>query len=157
MGLESATSFEAIRARVGTPLGTSQWVSIDQAWIDDFARVTRDHDPMHVDPQWAAEHSPYGTTVAFGFQTLSLLTWLQHEVVRWPGNALYGLNYGFDRLRFVAPVPVNSRIRAHFALADASRDDDGRIRLETDVQVEIEGEQRPALVARWLALLALRE
>lgn len=137
--------------RPGDEIGTSPWITITQGDIDDFARVTRDPDPMHVDPAWAAEHGPFGTTVAFGFLSLSLITHMSHEAREWkPGT--YGLNYGFDRLRFVAPVPVGSRVRGHFRLRSAEPRADGGLLTRTDVTVEIEGSEKPAVIGEWLGV-----
>lgn len=104
---------------VGRAIGTSPWLKVDQQQISDFGRVTLDPDPMHVDPDWAREKGPFGHTVAFGFLTISLLTKLLHDAsqmnwaVRLEEQGYY-LNYGFDRVRFVSPVPVDSHIRGHF-------------------------------------------
>ena len=135
----------------GELIGTSPWVKVTQDDIDEFARVTRDPDPMHIDPEWCAEQGPFPTTIAFGFLSLSLITHMSHKAREWaPG--VYGLNYGFDRMRFVAPVPVGSRIRGHFKLASAEPRDDGSVMTKTDVTVEIDGDERPALVAEWLGV-----
>lgn len=143
--------------QVGQEIGVSSWYRIDQDRVDAFAKVTDDADPMHVDPAWCAQHSPFGQTVSFGFLTLSLLTHLSHEVLGWSGSDSidrdgYGLNYGFDRIRLIEPVPVGSRIRARFTLLDRSEPHPGESRYKYGVTVEIEGKARPALVAEWLAL-----
>ncbi|MFN0178845.1 MAG: MaoC family dehydratase [Gemmatimonadales bacterium] len=146
-----------LRSQVGQPIGTSSWMVIDQARIDAFAKATDDPDPMHVDPEWCRRQSPFGTTIAFGFLTASLLTHLSHHALGWlnstgADDGGYALNYGFDRLRLVEPVPVNSRIRAHFTLLafDEVRPDE--FKTKYGVTVEIEGRERPALVAEWLGL-----
>lgn len=143
--------------QVGQEIGVSSWYRIEQDRVDAFAKVTDDADPMHVDPAWCAQHSPFGQTVSFGFLTLSLLTHLSHEVLGWSGSDSidrdgYGLNYGFDRIRLIEPVPVGSRIRARFTLLDRSEPHPGESRFKYGVTVEIEGKARPALVAEWLAL-----
>jgi acyl dehydratase len=125
--------------------------------IDEFGRVTLDPDPMHVDPVWSAKFSPFGRPVAFGFLTMSLLTHLAHDALgtnsrRPPGDAVF-LNYGFDRLRLVAPVPSGARIRGHFEERTRVQDDKGRWRVGFDCRIEIEGQEKPALVARWLSVL----
>lgn len=142
---------------VGEPIGTSEWLLIDQARIDAFARATDDPDPMHVDPAWCARESPFGTTIAFGFLTMSLLTHLSHQALGWinstgADDGGYALNYGFDRLRLVEPVPVGSRIRAHFVLREFTEVRPGEFRSKYGVTVEIEGRDRPALVADWLGM-----
>lgn len=129
----------------------SDWVTVTQGDIDLFAKVSRDPDPMHIDPQWAAEKGPFPTTVAFGFYTLSLITHMSHASGLWSDD-VYALNYGFDRLRFVAPVPVGSRIRGRFEPGPAETRPDGSFLTRTAVTVEIEGHDRPALVADWLGV-----
>lgn len=136
---------------VDKTIGTSPWITITQDDIDDFARVTRDPDPMHVDPAWCARSGPFPTTIAFGFLSLSLITHMSHAAREW-AEGTYALNYGFDRVRFVAPVPVGSRIRGHFTLTDAKPRPDGAVQTTTNVIVEIEGEARPALTADWLGV-----
>lgn len=133
----------------------SDWVQITQDLIDAFSRATLDPDPMHVDPEWAAS-GPFGGTIAFGFQTMSMLTYLLHSAMQnEPHRDLtrgYYLNYGFDRLRLVSPVPVGSRIRGRFRIADRQTDDKGRTIATFDVTIEREGAERPALAARWLGV-----
>ncbi|MCC7054361.1 MAG: Nodulation protein N [Gemmatimonadaceae bacterium] len=140
----------------GASIGTSAWLRLDQARITAFGALTDDLEPLHTDPDWCRAHSPVGRTMAYGFLTLSMLTSFFHEV---SDNALagttqaasYPLNYGFDRIRFVSPVPVDSRIRAHFTLLERRGRHDGEL-LRMAVLVEIEGEARPALTAEWLTL-----
>ncbi len=146
-----------MRDDIGQEIGVSSWYAIDQNRIDAFARATDDADPMHIDPAWCATHSPFKHPVSFGFLTLSLLTHLSHEVLNWSGSESadgngYGLNYGFDRIRLVEPVPVDSRIRARFTLLERAETRPGEVRSKYGVTVEIEGKERPALVAEWLAL-----
>jgi acyl dehydratase len=136
---------------VGDKIGVSPWVTIEQKDIDDFGRVTRDWDPMHVDPAWCAESGPFPTTVSFGFLTMSFITHMSHEARPWP-DGVYALNYGFDRLRFIAPVPVGSRIRGHFSLVAAEGRTDGSVKTVTDVTIEIEGHEKPALTGQWLGV-----
>lgn len=138
----------------GTKLGVSDWVVIDQEMIDDFGRVTRDPDPMHIDPEWAANNSPFGETIAFGFLTISLLAHLLRSIHNDDLTSLahgVNLNYGFDRVRLIAPVRVNSRVRGHFVLGDERADSGDRKIRKVLATVEIEGEDRPALVAEWLS------
>ncbi|TPE61373.1 hypothetical protein FJQ54_08485 [Sandaracinobacter neustonicus] len=144
-------------AQTGDLLGVSEWVTITQQMIDSFSRATLDDDPMHTDPVWAAEKGPFGKTVSYGFLTMSLLTHLMHDAMQEgpacePEQTGYFLNFGFDRLRLVAPVPVDSRVRGEFRLATRSRDEAGRIRLGVDVVIEIEGAGRPALSALWVVV-----
>ena len=134
---------------------TSDWVTVDQDMISLFARATLDPDPMHVDEAYAAK-GPYGATIAFGFLTLSLLTHLLHSArntspVHDASEGHY-LNYGFNRVRMVTPVLVNSRVRGVFRLINQETDAAGRLRAVYDCRVEIEGREKPALVAEWLGM-----
>ena len=143
--------------RIGQEIGLSDWVTIDQARIDQFARATDDLDPMHIDPAWAASNSPFHTTIAFGFLTLSMLTALSRQALGWREDSTvetggYAINYGLDRVRFVAPVPVNKRIRARFVMLEARQVRPGELINKFGVTIEIEGQERPALVAEWLGL-----
>lgn len=153
----SSPVLNALQGKEGQEVGVSAWFLIDQDRIDTFARATEDHDPMHVDPAWCASHSPYRTTISFGFLTLSMLTHLSHDALGWAIDSTastggYAVNYGLNRVRFVAPVRVNSRIRGRFLLRSSKEVRPGE-RLNTfDVTVEIEGGDRPALVAEWLGL-----
>lgn len=143
---------EMLDLRPGQDLGTSDWLTLGQEDIDLFAKVTRDPDPMHVDPDWCRTKGPFPTTVAFGFLSLSLLTYFSHQAKPWP-KGVYALNYGFDRVRFVAPVPVDSRVRGRFSLISAERRSDGSYLTRTSAIVEIEGSERPAVAAEWLGII----
>jgi acyl dehydratase len=155
-----AEGYRAAKASAFAPGGApcvSSWLTVDQTLISRFAEATLDPDPMHVDPEWAATKGPYGKTLAFGFLTMSLLTYLMHDATRssWsiePDEEGYYLNYGFDRMRLVAPVPVDSRIRGRFVTLDSTIDDKGRNRIRFGVEIEIEGHDRPALVGEWLSI-----
>ena len=141
----------------GQEIGCSPWIEIDQSMIYDFGRVTRDPDPMHVDPEWAARNSPYGGTIAFGFLTVSLLTHMLHGALgRNPagdtGESGHFLNYGMDYLRLISPLRAGSRIRGRFDVLEKRTDDKGRDIVKFDCRVEIEGAERPGLVAHWLAI-----
>lgn len=141
----------------GEPVGDSAWLTIDQALISKFGEATLDADPMHVDPEWARTKGPYGHTIAFGFLTMSLLTHMMHDASSsgWavdPDSQGYYLNYGFDRMRLISPVPVGARIRGHFKTLDRIIDDKGRHQVKFAVEIEIEGQDRPALVGEWLTI-----
>jgi len=140
---------DELSCAIGQELGVSQWMVVDQARIDAFADITDDHQFIHVDPQGAAK-TPLGGTVAHGFLTLSLLSAMSYDALPDLDGAVMGLNYGFDRLRFVSPVPAGARLRGHFVLADVARVNPQELSVAWDVTVEIEGQARPALVARWL-------
>lgn len=159
---DAAHALKYLQEQVGKELGVSDWVRVDQNMIDAFGEVTRDPDPMHVDPEWCAKHSPFVSTVAFGFMTMSLITHLFHNVMHYRSNAEdgspnYGLNYGFDRLRLVAPVPVGSDIRGRFVLAEWHERAPGEIIQGIDVTIEIKGGGKPALVGRWLTMIVSDE
>ena len=141
----------------GTELGPSAWITITQEMIRLFGQVTMDPDPMHVDPDWARANGPYGGTISFGFLTLALLTHMLHEAAGTAPEAErrqagHFLNYGFNRLRFVAPVRCGERVRGHFKVSKAGYDKQGRWQTVLACEVEIEGQERPALVAEWLSM-----
>lgn len=141
----------------GMDLGSSRWISVTQSMIDKFGESTLDDDPMHIDPVWAEKNSPFGKTVAFGFLTISLLTHLMvHHVLgsdssrHDAADGIY-LNYGFDRLRLVAPVPTGSQIRGHFSVLDVRPDAKGRSIIKFGVTLECDQSERPVLVGEWLS------
>jgi len=133
----------------------SDWMLVDQALIDRFADTTRDWMFLHVDPVKAAE-TEFGGTIAHGFLLLSLLAPLRSDTPRprLPGMRT-GLNYGFDKIRFISPVRSGSRVRAHFQIAELRRDGPGQVCEAMDVTLEIEGADRPAVAARWLTMYLL--
>ena len=139
---------------VGTEFGISPWIRIDQGMIDRFADLTGDHQFIHVDPARAAE-SPFGTTIAHGFLTLSLLSQMALSVRPPVKGSRHGLNYGFDKIRFLSPVPVNARVRGRFTLARLVLRPSGDLLSTYASSVEIEGHARPALSAEWLTLSVL--
>jgi acyl dehydratase len=140
-----------LAALAGHPIGTSEWLTVDQQMIDDFAQVTGDRQWIHVDVERARREAPGGHTVAHGFLTLSLLSRLQHSIYRVVQRSR-GVNYGLDRVRFVAPVVAGARIRLHLAL-DRAEAVSGGTRFFFTATVEIEGSERPALVAQTIAQL----
>jgi acyl dehydratase len=146
--------WEAIAARIGEELGASPWMTITQERVDAFAEVTDDHYFLHIDPVRAAV-PPLGGTIAHGFLTLSLLAPMAYQVCPYVDGARYPLNYGFNRVRFVAPVPVGSRIRGRFVLRRAEVISAEQRQTLYDATVEIEGSTRPALVAEWLTRYAM--
>jgi acyl dehydratase len=143
------TTFDALAARVGQEIGVSAWATIDQPMVDAFGKLTGDQHFIHVDPPRAAA-TPLGGTIAHGFLTLSLLSNMAYQVCPTIEGVRFPLNYGFNRLRFVAPVPVGSRVRAHFVLKTIEAIDATQRQLVYEVSVEIEGKPKPALVAEWL-------
>ena len=139
-----------MKAHVGEKIGSSDWMTVDQAMIDKFADATGDHQWIHVDVDRAKREMPGGTTIAHGFLTLSLLAGLAHQThdIR---KRSRGINYGSDRVRFTAPVPAGSRVRLHQTLTKVE-DIKGGVRMTFESQMEIEGQDRPALVAETIAL-----
>ena len=147
-------SVEQAKELVGKDLGASKWMTVSQDMINQFADVTNDHQFIHVDPE-RAKDTPFGGTVAHGFLTLSLIV---SEV---PDNFFYleglkfGMNYGFDKIRFLAPVPSGSRIRSHFKLLAFEEAGENRYKVTTQVTMEIEGVDQPAFVAEFITMQAL--
>lgn len=152
MTASSAFSFSDAHQLVGKTIGTSPWHRVTQKDVDTFADVTCDHDWMHVDPVRAQSEGPFDGTVSFGFFTLSLLTYFSHQVGLWPADAGYGLNYGLNKVRWMAPVPVGCRIRGRFDLQSWEAHPSGGFMSTTEAIVEIENEGKPAMVAEWLGL-----
>ena len=142
------------RALVGTEVGVSDWVMVDQARIDAFAECTGDHQFIHVDPVRAAA-TPFGTTIAHGYLTLSLIPMMSYASVPSIEGAKMGVNYGLNKLRFMAPVKVGKRVRGHFTLVAVEARADGSYQSTVTITVEIEGESKPALVAESLSLVYL--
>jgi len=143
---------DEIKARVGKEVGTSGWVLVDQERISAFAEATEDRQFIHVDPQ-AAARTPFGGTIAHGFLTLSLLSRMAAEAILIADTTRMIVNYGLDRVRFLAPVRAGTRIRGRFTLDGVEEKAPGQILLRHVVTVEIEGEDKPALLAVWLTLL----
>lgn len=142
---------EEVKSHVGSVAGVSEWVTIDQARIDKFADVTEDHQFIHVDPE-AAKATPFGTTIAHGFLTLSMLSRLAADAVFVLEGIKMGVNYGFDKVRMMSPVKSGKRIRGHFTLMSAETKLPGQWTLKYAVKVEIEGEEKPALMAEWVTM-----
>ena len=142
---------QRLQARQGQETGVSGWWEITQERVDAFAEATGDHQFIHVNPELAAQTS-FGGTIAHGFLTLSLTVAMGSEVVRDLGNPMMGVNYGLDKVRFPAPVPVGSRIRVRITLAEVS-EVPGGLHLKESFVTEIEGEEKPAMVAERLTRL----
>jgi acyl dehydratase len=140
-------SLDELAAKVGQEVVVSDWLEVGQDRIDRFAEATGDHQWIHVDPE-RARHSPFGTTIAHGFLTLSLLSHFLNESLEFGGSRM-GVNYGCNKLRFTAPVKSGSRLRARFKLKDLQRLEGGA-HMTWDVVMECEGETKPVLVAEWI-------
>ena len=145
-------TLEDIHAKVGQPIGVSDWIEVGQDRIGAFADATDDHQFIHVDPV-AAASAGFGGTIAHGFLSLSLLSRMAADVMLIPDTARMAVNYGLDRVRFLAPVKAGRRVRGHFMLESATDKAPGQLLLKHQVSVEIEGEQKPALTAEWLGLI----
>jgi acyl dehydratase len=145
-------TLDAIRERIGEEVGVSDWIAIDQARLDQFAGATEDRQFIHVDPD-AATRTVFGGTIAHGFLTLSLLSRMGAEAMMLPEGMTMAVNYGLDRVRFLAPVRSGKRVRGRFALDSVEEKGPGQILMRHNVTVEIEGEDKPALSALWLALI----
>jgi len=145
-------SLTDIKSRAGQEVGVSSWIEIGQARIDAFADATEDRQFIHVDPEAAAQ-TPFGETIAHGFLSLSLLSRMGAEAMLVPEGMKMAINYGLDRVRFLAPVRSGKRVRGRFTLDSAEEKAAGQLLMHHTVTVEIEGEEKPALTAIWLTLL----
>lgn len=145
-------SLDEIRSRVGEEIGVSSWLTVDQERINAFAEATEDRQFIHTDPAAAAQ-TPFGGTIAHGFLSLSLLSRMGSEVFLAPDGVKMAVNYGLDRVRFLAPVRAGKRLRGRFTLDSAEEKAPGQILFRYTVTVEIEGEEKPALTAEWLGLI----
>jgi acyl dehydratase len=145
-------SLEEIRAKAGHPIGVSDWIQVGQDRISAFADATEDHQFIHVDPA-AATAAGFGGTIAHGFLSLSLLSRMAADVMLIPDTTRMAVNYGLDRVRFLAPVSAGKRVRGHFTLDGIEEKARGQLLIRQTVSVEIEGEDKPALTAQWLGLI----
>jgi acyl dehydratase len=156
MTTKGEAAYELFKAAIGDSEGTGDWVEVTQDRINTFADVTEDHQFIHVDPEACKEMSPWGVPIAHGFLTLSLLTHLSGSIPqpaeRFDGIVM-GVNYGFEKVRFINPVKVGSRIRASSVLTAVDQKDPNTLQTTRTFTVEIEGEDKPALVADWITRL----
>jgi acyl dehydratase len=141
--------FEDLRNHIGEELGVSPWHEVTQQQIDQFADISGDHQWIHIDPDRARRESPYGATIAHGFLTVAMLSQLINESIEIEGGYRLRVNYGFNRLRFTGAVPAGSRIRGRFTL-QSIKDIEGGVELTWLSTVDVEGRDKPALVAEWL-------
>lgn len=146
---------DALSEQIGKEIGVSDWIEIDQSRIDTFADVTEDHQFIHIDPERAAKETPFGGTIAHGFLSLSMLSALAANTTLVLDGIAMGINYGFEKVRFLQPVRAGRKIRGRFVLEDAHERNPGQWMLKYAVTVEIEGEEKPALMAHWLTLQIL--
>ena len=136
----------------GTKFEPGPWVTLDQERINSFADCTEDHQFIHIDEE-AARQTPFGGTIAHGFLTLSMLVKMMQGVGLMPENVVMGINYGFDKILFLAPVRGGKRVRVNAEVLSVEQKDDNRCLIKQGVSVEIEGEETPALVAEWLSMV----
>ena len=142
-------NIEALRKKIGTLMGSSNWYLLDQDRINQFAVVTQDEQFIHTDPEKAAK-TPFGTTIAHGFLTLALLPAMGGDVIPKLDGHLMSVNYGFEKLRFLSPVPAGSRVRGHFTLSSLDVRKPEEVTLLWEVSIEIEGREKPAVYAEWI-------
>ncbi len=145
---------DAILNLVGKKMRPSSWSKITQQQVNQFADCTDDHQFIHTDPEKAAQ-SPFGGTIAHGFLTLSMLTKMCSENAIMQGDIVMGVNYGFDKVRFLAPVKVGGEIRAHVEILDVEKKEEKKYLVKQGISIEIKGEETPALVAEWLGLIVI--
>ncbi len=156
MATHGERAYELFQAAVGRPEGSGQWLDVTQERINAFADVTEDRQFIHVDPEKAAQLSPFKVPIAHGFLTLSLLTHLASTLPEDPARLeglLMAVNYGFEKVRFVSPVKVGARIRVSSTLTDVEQKDPSTLQMVRSMTVEIDGESKPALVADWVTRL----
>jgi len=154
--MRETVSINRLKQEIGSTR-TSSWMFVDQQRIDRFADVTEDHQFIHVDEARTKAETPFGGTIAHGFLGLSLLSAMFEEVAPQLENTRMSINYGFDKIRFLAPIKSGARIRAHFKTVEVREKSPGNILVKTEVSVEIESEKKPALIAHWLGLTILEQ
>ena len=151
MAIKIVPKDEMVNA-VGTKFEPGEWILVSQERINTFADCTEDHQFIHIDQEKAAK-TPFGGTIAHGFLTLSLLAKMVEGNGVMPENIVMGINYGFDKVRFLTPVRAGKRVRANVAITAVDRKDDNRFLVKQSISVEIEGEENPALIAEWLTMV----
>ena len=153
--MSNIVSVDQLSNYIGQEVGVSDWLQIDQDRINKFADATGDHQYIHIDPERAAQ-TPFGTTIAHGFLTLSLMSMLRGDNGGIElDNTVMGINYGLDKVRFINPVKLGSKIRARFELVSAAEKKPKHYLLKHNVTIDIEGEDKPALIAEWLGMTVI--
>ena len=145
-------TIDEVRSYTGQEIGVSDWFTLDQDKINQFADLTEDHMFLHVDPD-AAAATPFGSTIAHGLLTLSMMPVMAYQAMPGVSGTKMGVNYGYNKVRFMAPVKSGKRIRGHFVVQGIEDKSDGRRQITHDVTIEIEGEAKPALVAEWITMV----
>jgi len=146
-------SLSDVKNLVGNEVGISDWITVTQETIDGFADATGDHQFIHSDPVRAAAETPFGGTIAHGFLSLSLLSAMNYNCLPKVREQTMGINYGFDKVRFVTPVKSGARVRGRFTMAEARFRGAGMLMVTYEVTVDVEGERKPALTATWLTII----
>jgi acyl dehydratase len=153
---KTAISVAELTKKIGTVIGVSNWHPVTQDMIDRFADVTSDHQFIHVDPERAKKETPFGGAIAHGYLTLSLVAPMSYEALPQIEGRAMGINYGLDKVRFLAPVPAGARVRAHFKLKEVTARSEKEILLKNEVTVELEGADKPAVYAESLSVVVLK-
>ncbi|MGB7319062.1 MAG: MaoC family dehydratase [Planktotalea sp.] len=151
------TALTNAQAQIGTEVGVSNWITVDQKMIDEFAKTTQDEQWIHVDPVRAAKETPFGGTIAHGFLTLSLASRFAYDCFSMLPGQVMGINYGMNKLRFLMPVRAGSKLRGRFTLKDVNARNATDLLRTNTLTIEIEGEETPALVAEWLGLAVFKD
>lgn len=151
------TTFEHSKTLIGTEVGVSNWITVDQDMIDTFAKTTHDEQWIHVDPARAAAETPFGGTIAHGFLTLSLASRFAYDCFAMMPGQVMGINYGMNKLRFLMPVRAGSKLRGRFTLKDVTARSATDLLRTNTLTIEIDGEETPALVAEWLGLAVFED
>lgn len=151
------TTFEHSKKLIGTEVGVSNWITVDQDMIDTFAKTTHDEQWIHVDPARAAAETPFGGTIAHGFLTLSLASRFAYDCFAMMPGQVMGINYGMNKLRFLMPVRAGSKLRGRFTLKDVTARSATDLLRTNTLTIEIDGEETPALVAEWLGLAVFED
>ena len=145
-------TLDEVRSFTGKEIGVSDWFELDQGKINQFADLTEDHMFLHVNPE-AAKATPFVSTIAHGLLTLSMMPVMAYQAMPGVSGTKMGVNYGYNKVRFMAPVKSGKRIRGHFVVQGIEDKGDGRQQITHDVSIEIEGESKPALVAEWMTMV----
>jgi len=151
------TAFAEAEKLIGTEVGVSNWITVDQAMIDEFAKTTRDEQWIHVDPERAAAETSFGGSIAHGFLTLSLASRFAYDCFNMLPGQVMGINYGMNKLRFLKPVLAGSRLRGRFTLQKVTPKGPVNMLRENLLTIEIEGEKTPALIAEWLGMAVFED
>ena len=150
---KSTYSVDDLTKKVGENLGVSDWLEVTQDNINQFAAVTFDDYWIHTDPERVSNEGIFDTTIAHGFWTLSLLTYFNNQMGIWPSDTVSGLNYGLNKVRWMSPIPIGSRIRNHVVLKDLRKRGDSRFIATYLCTIEVEDTEKPAMVAEWLGMI----